>query len=380
MRSKRPSGPATCSTKQAGLGLAWRRPAENISEWAIAAGWGFYTPLIPTTFSGRRPIAFRASGFATSSPASARTCVRRRWRLTIQSLCYAARLIAGERDWRWLSAIKARLVARARPRDRFPRLVPPCQTLDFGIELMDQALILPVTSRKTRELQYRDGLLLALLSLWPIRRRSLTALTVSRHIEIEDGAINFLLHPADTKSKRSESFRAPEPLLPYVKRYLKDIRPRLLGPRPHDGFWASYRHGTLTAGRLYDIARARLAKRFGKDMCLHDFRRAAATYLAMDAPEQIGLIPGVLQHASTEIGERHYNLANAIKASRRFGQHLAWNKNKLRPLATETKASRRAPAASKAGKMIIDMTHVEWRCRRASERHERCDFEEPACA
>ena len=256
--------------------------------------------------------------------------------LTIQSLCYAARLIAGERDWRWLSAIKARLVARARPRDRFPRLVPPCQTLDFGIELMDQALILPVTSRKTRELQYRDGLLLALLSLWPIRRRSLAALTVSRHIEIEDGAINFLLHPADTKSKRSESFRAPEPLLPYVKRYLKDIRPRLLGPRPHDGFWASYRHGTLTAGRLYDIARARLAKRFGKDMCLHDFRRAAATYLAMDAPEQIGLIPGVLQHASTEIGERHYNLANAIKASQRFAQHLASNKNKLRPLATKT--------------------------------------------
>jgi hypothetical protein len=42
--------------------------------------------------------------------------------LTIQSLCYAARLIAGERDWRWLFAIKARLFARARPRDRFDRL------------------------------------------------------------------------------------------------------------------------------------------------------------------------------------------------------------------------------------------------------------------
>ena len=202
---------------------------------------------------------------------------------------------------------------------------------------MDLALTLPITSCKTRELQYRDGLIIALLSLWPIRRRSLAALTVSRHIEIDGDDINLLLHPADTKSKRFESFRVPEPLVPYVKRYLSDIRSRLLGPHRHDGLWASYRHRTLTAGRLYDIARARLMKRFGKDMCLHDFRRSAATYLAMDAPEQIGLIPGVLQHASTEIGERHYNLANAIKASQRFAQHRASTKNRLRPLAVNAK-------------------------------------------
>ncbi len=238
--------------------------------------------------------------------------------LTVQSLCYAA---------------------RARPRDRFDRLAPPCQTLDFGIELMDQALALPITSHRTRELQYRDGLILALISLWPIRRRSLAALTVSRHIEIQDGDINLVLHPADTKSRRSESFRMPEPLVPYVKRYLTDIRPRLLGTRPHDGFWASYRHGTLTAGRLYDIARARLLQRFGKDMCLHDFRRSAATYLAMDAPEQIGLIPGVLQHTSAEVSERHYNLANAIKASQRFAQHRTSTKDRLRPLAPNANVS-----------------------------------------
>ena len=259
--------------------------------------------------------------------------------LTIQSLYYAARLVGGERDWRWLSAIKAQFVTRARPCDRFDRLTPPCQTLDFGIELMDMALTLPMTSRRTRELQYRDGLILALLSLWPIRRRSLAALTVSRHIEIEgEDSVNFLLHPADTKSKRFESFRVPQPLVPYVKRYLKEIRPLLMGPRPHEGLWASYRQGPLTASRLYEIARARLAKRFGRDMCLHDFRRSAATYLAMEAPEQIGLIPGVLQHASPEVGERHYNLANAIKASQRFAQHRALVKNRLRLLTTNTDA------------------------------------------
>jgi integrase len=191
-------------------------------------------------------------------------------------------------------------------------------------------------------LQYRDGLLLALLSLWPIRRRSLAALTISRHIEIEADGVNFLLDPADTKSKRLESFPAPAPLVPYVKRYLKDIRPRLMGRRRHDGLWASYRCGTLTGSRLYEIARARLLTRFGRDMCLHDFRRSAATFLAIDAPEQIGLIPGVLQHASPEVGERHYNLANAIKTSQRLAQHRASVKSKLL-LATKAKASEVEP-------------------------------------
>ncbi len=54
-------------------------------------------------------------------------------------------------------------------------------------------------------------------------------------------------------------------------------------------------------------------------MGLHDFRRAAATFLAMEAPEKVGLTPGILQHASPEIGDRYYNLARSIKASRRHG-------------------------------------------------------------
>ncbi len=84
---------------------------------------------------------------------------------------------------------------------------------------------------------------------------------------------------------------------------------------------------------MYDIARARIIARFGKDMCLHDFRRAAATFLAMDAPEMVGLIPGVLQHAPPDVGQ-HYNLSRSVQAGRRIAAHLANAKNRLRPLAT----------------------------------------------
>ena len=88
----------------------------------------------------------------------------------------------------------------------------------------------PSNGHKQRELQYRDGLLIALLSLWLIRRRSIAALTVSRHLEFDAAGVNILLYPEDTKAKRAESFRVPEDqLLPYLLRYLKEIRPRLLG-------------------------------------------------------------------------------------------------------------------------------------------------------
>jgi hypothetical protein len=159
----------------------------------------------------------------------------------------AARLIAPTTDWGWLSSIKSRLNTRAWRADRFDRLVPPLQTLNFGIELMDAALTLPISRRKEREIQYRDGLLLALVSLWPIRRRSLAALTIDRHIEFDDSGMNILLHPSDTKSNLAESFRVPDQLLSYFMRYLREIRP-VLGSA-HDGFWASLTGGTLRGRR-----------------------------------------------------------------------------------------------------------------------------------
>jgi integrase len=80
--------------------------------------------------------------------------------------------------------------------------------------------------------------------------------------------------------------------------------------------------------------RARIAAKFRKSMGLHDLRRAAATFLAMDAPDQIGIIPGVLQHASPEPSEQHYNLARSIQASRRFAAHLSRLRGRLRRVST----------------------------------------------
>lgn len=237
-------------------------------------------------------------------------------------LYYAARLIAPDWNWDWLRALKSRLLARAKPQDRFDRLVPPWFLLDLGIELMDWADAAADVRQRVRDIAYRDGLLIALLSIWPLRRRSITAMTVSRHVCLDPDGATLLLHPQDTKAKREESIRLPDYLLPCLRHYLDAVRPRFPGAANHDGLWASNNSRPLTGVGIYRILNERVAKKYGKQMGLHDIRRSAATYIATTVPEMIDITPGVLQQTSNEVGEKHYDLSRSFEASRRHGDTI----------------------------------------------------------
>jgi integrase/recombinase XerD len=250
--------------------------------------------------------------------------------LNLGALLCAAKLIDPARDWHWLASIAARIGANATREDRFHLLVPGWLTLDYGIAMMDAAFASPAACKLLGSIQFRDGLLLAVLSLWPIRRRSIAALTIDRHLEFDGEGINILLHPEDTKSKRAESCRLHEELVPYLTRYLSDVRPRFYGSDRHKGLWASRQGCPLNAGGLYDIVRKHTRRGFNKPMGPHDFRRAMATFLAAEEPQLVGLIPGVLQHTNPEVGEQHYNLARSIGASRRHLSVIQQMRDELR--------------------------------------------------
>jgi hypothetical protein len=94
-------------------------------------------------------------------------------------------------------------------------------------------------------------------------------------------------------------------------------------------------------------------------MGLHDFRRVGPTFLAMNAPEKIGLVPGILQHASPEVGEQHYNLARSVEASRRFAAHLENARNRLRPLANKSTTLQALRETATAAKPNRDQNAVD---------------------
>lgn len=239
---------------------------------------------------------------------------------TVDGIYQAARLIAPAIDWSWLSGLKRRLHAQSEPLDRFCKLIMPDETLDIGISLMDAACDAAFRPHKLNEIQFRDGLIIALLTLWPIRRRSLAALTVNRHIELSEGRINLLLFGEDTKGRRPEAITLHPILVPYFEHYLAKIRPILLGDRTSDALWVSQHGKSLTGDAIYGAVRKRLFKATRKLTSLHDFRRATGTYIAQTMPEKIGILPGLLQHCDPNTGQRHYNQARSENASRRFAE------------------------------------------------------------
>ena len=238
--------------------------------------------------------------------------------IMIEGLYGAAKLISPARDWSWLRAIHVRLKSRIRPSDRYEKLVPAWKILDHGIWLMDDVVQRGPRVGHWHYIQYRDGVLLSVLSMWPLRRRSVAALTVSRHVEFDEAGINLHVFAEDMKMKRPESFRLPDLLVPYFKRYLRRFRPKLLTCGEHDGLWSSHLGTRMTGTAVYRAFRRRTAARFGRAMTIHDMRRATSTFLAMEAPEMISLVPGVLQHSSDETSDRYYNLARSTAASKRY--------------------------------------------------------------
>jgi integrase/recombinase XerD len=246
----------------------------------------------------------------------------------VDGVYQTARIMAPDRDWDWLRRFQRRLQNEAEPLNRYPALTPTPETYAFGVELMERSKAAPSATHLLNEIMYRNGLVIALLSLWPIRRRSLASLTVDRHLIRSVAGLTLCLYPEDTKSKREEAFGVPSDLRPFVEHYLGHVRPRLMrAGRPsahdHNAFWVSQRGTTLTADRLYASVRGEITGAFGKPMGLHDFRRSAATTFAIERPELARLIPGVLQHSTMDVGDRHYKLAGSAKAARRFTKSMS---------------------------------------------------------
>ena len=119
----------------------------------------------------------------------------------LDGLHFAARLIAPALDWVWLASVKRNMHARSTPLDRLEQLQAPWDIYDLGLSLMEEARDKPADPHFVPEVAFRDGLVLALLSLWPIRRRSIAALTIDRHLVRRRDAIILKLFAEDTKSK-----------------------------------------------------------------------------------------------------------------------------------------------------------------------------------
>jgi integrase/recombinase XerD len=196
------------------------------------------------------------------------------------------------------------------------------ELLALGMHLMDAAEKAPTP--RLAALAFRDGLVIALLALRPLRRKNLAGLIIGVTLQRAGTGWLICFPPADTKNKDPIEATWPTALLPALETYIAVHRPVLAALKSRwaapigDALWVSSHGSPLTQMALYDVIRDRTQAAFGTGVSPHRFRDAAATTLAVEDPDHVRLATVLLGHRSPATTERYYQQARSLDAHRRY--------------------------------------------------------------
>ena len=249
----------------------------------------------------------------------------------IDALYKAARVITPEGDWTWLKDIKARLYAVPPTVRAAKPVITSLQLLDLGMQLMDEVRPAPSASIRLRDaVQFRDGLMIALLAFMPMRRKNVAALAIDRHLAREGDSWFVVIGGHETKTGSAIEFEIPDPLRPYLDGYLSLIRPRLLGRRGCPDLWISAKGCAISYSAIGPIVSRHSEARLGLHIAPHDVRDAAATLWAIAVPAQIGVARDLCTHADLRPLDKHYNRARGLEASRVYAKRIGEIRGRMR--------------------------------------------------
>jgi integrase/recombinase XerD len=239
--------------------------------------------------------------------------------INLDHLRCALKLVCPGVDWSWLLSITKRIAAAAPRRHPKYHLVTSDRLYALGLELMDRAVTDADAARsisKAHAFQYRDGLIIALRALIPLRTRTVVAMRIGSHL-VKIGDLWVLDIPAaDTKNRRPLDYSIPEELSTRIDLYLGRFRSRIPGTDRHTGLWASNLRRPMCAMAIYEAVGRRTKKAFGFAVNLHQFRHAAASFWSIRDPANVLGCKDLLGHATFGTTEKHYIMAQSRLAGR----------------------------------------------------------------
>jgi len=205
----------------------------------------------------------------------------------LQELGEMAKAFDPTKDWSFINRVSSRIRARHKPVRDKSNLRLSDELFELGLELMARA-------RHTRDLKaaidYRDGLIIAFLSLVPLRRRNLSDFKLGRNLIDLSQRLLVVFEETETKTHALLEIEWPESLIEALDEYLVIYRPILEARdgrwhRPADSFlWLSKDGSPMTESAIYDRIRSRTKAKFGTALNPHLFRDAAATTMAIADP------------------------------------------------------------------------------------------------
>jgi integrase len=241
----------------------------------------------------------------------------------IYKLRMAVRLLDPKADFAWLSEIEQDLALVMEPRSKFDRVVLAERIVQAGLTLVTEAEAFARYPFK-RAIGIRDGLMVALLAVCPIRIKNYAALEVGTTFKAEQGNWWINLPYGSTKTDAADQRPVPDYLQDAVELYLAESRPLLIRSRPAtSALWISSRTGrpytTKNLGtRISNIT----LETIGVDVSPHLFRTAAATTSAYYGTDMPHLASAVLGHSDPPLTEKHYIRTTTLNAAKDYAAIL----------------------------------------------------------
>ena len=224
-----------------------------------------------------------------------------------------------DRDWHWIRRQPGvPSVREVRESRRVKKTFNPLALCSQALDLLDHITTSPYTSDS--HLQYRNALIVACQCTFALRRRNLINMVLGRNLVIADGVIHIAFQSHETKTHAPIRCTMPAFLVPYMLRYLNEVRPVLLKGRVSDAVWIGSRHEALQdEGCTYLFTQIGI-RLLGHPIACHTFRHSAATNILTRNPRDIRIASGVLTHDSLRTVNLHYDLSGEE------GSRRVWNK------------------------------------------------------
>jgi len=178
---------------------------------------------------------------------------------------------------------------------------------------------------------WRDGFMIALLALRPLRIRNFANLRLQHDIILSEDTAWFRLSRTETKTGQTFQIPYPIELLPQLHQYVKQIRGRFLREHSPHQLWLSRRGLPMGEAVVRRIIKDRTAEALGYPVSPHRFRHAAVMYLATMHPASIAVASDLLGHSHPTITEVYYNLTPPQQAATEVQDHLIGEALRARP-------------------------------------------------
>lgn len=240
---------------------------------------------------------------------------------SIYKLRRASQLLDPRCDLRWLTEIEKDLALVMRPRSKADRLVLSQVLVECGLTLMAEADHSTAHSDIARARQFRNGLMVAMLALHPIRLANFASLEIGHNFINIEGRWWIVLDSGATKENRPDERRLDEILVPALEAYLLKYRDILAQNSASNALWLSSANGhPMTYGAVAATIEQTTRTAIGVGLSPHLFRAAAASTAAIHASQSPYLASALLHHRDPRVTEEHYNRATSLSAANEYAR------------------------------------------------------------